>query len=205
MREETATARAPCAAAWAATAAGTSSEPSSTLATNSTGLAVSEPRSRGGVRAPRRAAGTLRTGRPACSAVDHLAQPRLLGDRRAVAAAGLFGDPLDAPLGLLEVGERELGLDRLDVAQRVDAALGVHDALVGVGAHDVHDRVGLADVRQEAVAEALALRARRRPARRCRGSRSCPSTISEAPTVARDLAPGARRAPAPRRRWARSS
>ena len=41
---------APCAAACAATAAGTSSEPSSTLATNSTGLLVSEPRSRGGIR-----------------------------------------------------------------------------------------------------------------------------------------------------------
>ncbi len=51
----------------------------------------------------------------------------------------------------------ELGLDRLDVAQRVDAALGVHDALVAVRAHDVHDRVGLADVRKEAVAQALAL------------------------------------------------
>ncbi len=33
----------------------------------------------------------------------------------------------------------------------------MHDALVGVRAHDVQDRVGLADVREEAVAEALAL------------------------------------------------
>ncbi len=33
----------------------------------------------------------------------------------------------------------------------------MHDALVAVGAHDVHDRVGLADVGEEAVAEALAL------------------------------------------------
>ena len=40
--------------------------------------------------------------------------------------------------------------------QRVDAALGVHDAGVAVRAHDVDDRVGLADVREEAVAEPLA-------------------------------------------------
>ena len=156
MREETATARAPCAAACAAIASGTASEPSSTLATNSTGLAVSEPRSRAALGASsgtghraRRAAGLQR--------LDHRAQPRLLRDRHAVAAARLPGDALDAALGLLEVGEHELRLDRLDVAQRIDAALGVDDALVAVGAHDVHDRVGLADVREEAVAETLAL------------------------------------------------
>ncbi len=49
-------------------------------------------------------------------------------------------------------------------AQRVDAALGVDDVLVAVRAHDVDDRVGLADVREEAVAEPLALvRARDEP------------------------------------------
>ena len=42
-------------------------------------------------------------------------------------------------------------------AQRVDAALRVNHALVAVGAHDVHERVRLADVREEAVAETLAL------------------------------------------------
>ena len=51
----------------------------------------------------------------------------------------------------------QLGLDRLDVAQRIDAALGMDDAVVAVRAHDVHDRVGLADVGQEAVAQPLAL------------------------------------------------
>ena len=39
----------------------------------------------------------------------------------------------------------------------IDVALGVDDAVVAVGAHDVHDRVGLADVGEEAVAEPLAL------------------------------------------------
>ena len=65
--------------------------------------------------------------------------------------------PRVAALGLLEVGVDQLGLDRLDVGRRVDAALGVDDVVVVVGADDVQDRVGLADVGQELVAEALAL------------------------------------------------
>jgi hypothetical protein len=60
-----------------------------------------------------------------------------------------------AALGLLEVRVDQLGLDRLDVAQRVDRALGVDDVRVVVRADDVDDRVGLADVGQELVAEAL--------------------------------------------------
>src|SRR5205823_7517919 len=88
---------------------------------------------------------------------NHPCKPRLLGDRRAIAAARLPSEALVAPLGLLEIGEHELGLDGLDVAQRIDAALGVHDALIVVRAHDVYDRVGLADVGEEPVAEALPL------------------------------------------------
>ena len=57
-----------------------------------------------------------------------------------------------------EVGERQLGVDRLDVRDRVDAARDVHDVVVDEAAHDVRDRVGLADVGEELVAEALALR-----------------------------------------------
>ncbi len=88
--------------------------------------------------------------------VDELLQPGLLGDRRAIARARGAHDAVVAALGLLEVGEDQLGLDRLDVGHRVDAAVGMDDRVVVVGAHDVDDRVGLADVRQEAVAEALA-------------------------------------------------
>ena len=62
-----------------------------------------------------------------------------------------------AALGLLEVGVDELGLDRLDVPDRVDVALGMHHARVLVDAHDMDERVGLADVREELVAEPLAL------------------------------------------------
>ena len=57
-----------------------------------------------------------------------------------------------------EVGQRELGVDRLDVGDRVDLARDVHDVLVDEAAHDVRDRVGLADVGEELVAQALALR-----------------------------------------------
>jgi hypothetical protein len=62
-----------------------------------------------------------------------------------------------AALGLLEVGVDELRLDRLDVPQRVDVALGMDDVGVAVGPHDVKEGVGLADVAQELVAEPLAL------------------------------------------------
>ena len=51
----------------------------------------------------------------------------------------------------------QLGVDRLEVVLRVHAALDVHDVVVGEAADDLRDRVGLADVREELVAEALAL------------------------------------------------
>ncbi len=93
----------------------------------------------------------MRAGRPACSA-SITSRSQCLGDRVAVAAAGDAHHALEPALGLLEVGEHQLGLDRLDVVQRVDPSLRVDDALVGVGADDVDDRVGLADVGQELVA-----------------------------------------------------
>ena len=57
-----------------------------------------------------------------------------------------------------EVGERELGVDRLDVGDGIDLARDVHDVVVVEAAHDVRDRVGLADVGEELVAEPFALR-----------------------------------------------
>ena len=150
--------RRPAAAACSATTAGTSSSPSSTLATNSTGLPVSgrEVAQRVGrvVRAPARCG----PGVPACSASITCAQPRLLGDRGLVAAARVADDAGVAALGLLEVGVDQLGLDRLDVAQRIDPALGVDDVRSSWCARTTcSDRVGLADVGQELVAEPLAL------------------------------------------------
>jgi hypothetical protein len=56
-----------------------------------------------------------------------------------------------------EVGEAELGLDHLDVRHRVDLAGDVDHVLVLEAADDVDDRVGLAHVGEELVAEAFAL------------------------------------------------
>ncbi|MFL6117549.1 MAG: GTPase, partial [Catenulispora sp.] len=94
---------------------------------------------------------------PGLQRLDLGTQPGLLGDRRPVAAARGADHALVAALGLLEVGVDELGLDRLDVAQRIDRALGVDHVGVVMRAHHVDDRVGLADVGEELVPQALAL------------------------------------------------
>ena len=88
--------------------------------------------------------------------LDQPAQPVGLGDCASVAALGRLRDAVEAALGLLEVGVDQLRLDRLDVGDRVDPALGMDDVRVVVDPDDVDDRVGLADVREELVAEALA-------------------------------------------------
>jgi hypothetical protein len=78
-----------------------------------------------------------------------------------VAALGRVCDARQRLLGAGEVGQRQLGVDHLDVGTRIDLARDVHDVLVLEAAHDVRDGVGLADVGEELVAEALALAARR--------------------------------------------
>ena len=79
-------------------------------------------------------------------------------DRPAVlGVARLLLQARDRLLQRLQVGQDQLGVDRLDVGARVDPAVDVHD--VGVGEHPDHlaDRVGLADVGQELVAQPGAL------------------------------------------------
>jgi len=56
-----------------------------------------------------------------------------------------------------QVGQAQLGLDHLDVGDRVDLVVHVDDVVVVEAAHHVDDGVGLADVRQELVAQAFAL------------------------------------------------
>ena len=130
-------------------------------------------RSRMRARARRPGTGTVRAGRPACSASIDLAQPRLLGDRGLVAAAGLAHDALVAPLGLLEVGVDQLGLDRLDVGDRVDAALGVDDVRRRRGrARRARSRRSRGCWRGTGCPGPRP-GARPRRGRRCRGSRSC--------------------------------
>lgn len=75
--------------------------------------------------------------------------------------AGFLRQARDGLLDGLEVGEDQLGVDRLDVVLRRDLAVDVDDVLVLEGPDDLADRVGLADVREELVAQALALEAPR--------------------------------------------
>jgi len=90
--------------------------------------------------------------------LDHLLEPLPLGDELLLAGAGLLSHPPETPLGLLQVGQIELGLDRLGIGDRIDQPVRVRHRIIRVRPHDVADRVGLADLGQEPVAEPLALR-----------------------------------------------
>eukprot|EP00754_Rhynchopus_humris_P035512 Rhum_TRINITY_DN17030_c0_g1::Rhum_TRINITY_DN17030_c0_g1_i1::g.165100::m.165100 len=71
--------------------------------------------------------------------------------RRVLAALALVALTLDR----LQVRHRQLVVDDGDVRQGVNLALEVGDRVVVVAAHHVDERVALADVREELVAEAL--------------------------------------------------
>ncbi len=72
----------------------------------------------------------------------------------ALGLAHQLGQPL---LHCLEVGQDQLGVHRLDVAVRIDARVDVDDVVVVEGAHHLADGVGLADGRQELVAQPLSV------------------------------------------------
>ena len=57
----------------------------------------------------------------------------------------------------LQVGKNELGVDGVDVVGRIHLAVDMHNVIVFKSTHDFADRVGLADVGQELVAQAFAL------------------------------------------------
>jgi hypothetical protein len=86
---------------------------------------------------------------------------RISASRPAFVPAALGADLLleagDRLLEGLDVREDQLGRDGLDVRRRVDASVHVHDVRVRERARDLADRVRLADVREELIAEALAL------------------------------------------------
>ena len=86
---------------------------------------------------------------------------RLLGRREDLDAvlvdARFLLQARDGLLERLQVGEDELGVDRLEVFRRVDATFDVDDVRIGERAQHLADRVGLADVRQELIAEPGAL------------------------------------------------
>ena len=89
--------------------------------------------------------------------LERLAEHRGLDLRFLVALLRFLDEVGDAPLEAVEVGQHQLGLDRLGVGDRVDPALDVGDVAALEAAQDVDDRVDLADVGEELVAEAFAL------------------------------------------------
>ena len=79
-----------------------------------------------------------------------------LGRQRLVALHGFFG-AVDAAVDQLKVREDQFQIDGFHVAQRVDIAVHMDNVVVLEAADDVNDRIGLADVGQELVAEAFPL------------------------------------------------
>ncbi|MCY1234354.1 hypothetical protein D9M72_469350 [compost metagenome] len=75
-----------------------------------------------------------------------------------VLAAGALAGLLGAALEAVEVGEHQLGLDRLGIGDRVDAAFDVGDVVILEAAQHMHDGIHFADIGEELVAEAFALR-----------------------------------------------
>ena len=82
----------------------------------------------------------------------------------------------------VEVGERELGVDGLDVGHRVHLAGHVHHVRILEAAHHVRDGVGLADVRQAADPRHGALQPERQRRRRS-GSERLPRTRIAPPST----------------------
>ena len=74
------------------------------------------------------------------------------------AALGLLLQRVDALFQAVEIGQHQLGLDRLDVGDRIDPAFDMGDVVVLEAAHHMGDGVDLADVGEELVAEPLAFR-----------------------------------------------
>ncbi|MNI48331.1 hypothetical protein D3C73_1028900 [compost metagenome] len=90
--------------------------------------------------------------------LDDLFHHRQLGDRFLVLAGGSLAGLFDAALQAFEVGEHQLGLDRVGVANRVDLALDMGDVVIFEAAQHVDDGVDFADIGKELVAQAFALR-----------------------------------------------
>ena len=91
----------------------------------------------------------------------HPVQEIARANRLLVGGLGRLHRLLIRPVDAVQVGERKLRIDDLDVARRVDGARDVNDVVVLEAPHHVCDGVDFPDVRQELIAEALALRGAR--------------------------------------------
>ncbi len=75
-----------------------------------------------------------------------------------IAGAGRAAGAVERLFHRLQVGEHQLRVDGVDVAQRVDAAFDVHHVGIVEAPHDVKNRMDVANVRQKLVAQPLARR-----------------------------------------------
>ena len=78
--------------------------------------------------------------------------------RLLVALLRLLDQIGHALLEAFEIGEHQLGLDRLRVGDRIDPPLDMGDVAALEAAQHVDDRIDLADIAEELVAEPLAVR-----------------------------------------------
>ena len=78
--------------------------------------------------------------------------------RVLVAALGFLLQRRRALLEAFEIGEHQLGLDRLDIVERRDLARDMGDVVILETAHDMGDGVAFADIGEELVAEPFAFR-----------------------------------------------
>src|SRR5690606_31486172 len=77
------------------------------------------------------------------------------GDRLLVTTAGEALGAVQRGEHGFKVGQGQFGVDRVDVARRVDASFDMQDVSALEAADDVKNRVDLADVGQELVAQPL--------------------------------------------------
>jgi hypothetical protein len=75
-----------------------------------------------------------------------------------VAALGRLGRAIYGFVRRRQIGERELGIDDLEIRQRIDATGHMDDVIILEATHHVGDRVDFADMGEELIAQALALR-----------------------------------------------
>ena len=85
-------------------------------------------------------------------------QRRQLGFRVFIAAFGFLLHAVDSALAGIQVGERQLGVDNLDIVSRIHFIVNVDDVVVFETAHDVADSFGFADVGQKLVAQTFTFR-----------------------------------------------
>ena len=70
----------------------------------------------------------------------------------------LFGQPVQLAVKLLQVGQDEFEVNDANVVGGIRPFADMNDILILKTAHDMHHRLGLADVAQKLVAQALPLR-----------------------------------------------